>query len=141
MTTPTPIKRSIASLKLPRSVLAHIALARSIVTSMTNNASFPNPEPTLAAINTAISDLETAETAAKSRVHGAVAVRNDKRAALATLLEQLKAYIQKTADGNLENAGAIIQSAGIHTRKPVVRPKRVFEARPGTVSGAVKLMT
>jgi hypothetical protein len=140
MATIAPIKRSLASLKLPRPVPALIALAKTIVQSMTGNASFPSPDPTLAAVTAAITELETAETAAKARTHGAVAVRNDKRAALVTLLEQLKANIQKTADANVENAGAIIQSAGINVRKAPVHAKRVFAAKPGAVSGSVKVV-
>jgi len=139
MANTVKVKRSIASLKLPRAVPALIALARSMVTSMTNNASFPNPDPTLAAVTAATNELETAETAAKARTHGAVAARNDKRVALVTLLEQLKAYIQKTADADLEIATTVIQSAGIQVRKVPVHAARVFAAKPAAVSGSVIL--
>jgi len=141
MATPNRPPRALVSLKLPRPVPALIALAKSMVQAMTGNAAFPNPDPTLATVIQAITDLETAETAAKARTHGAVAIRNDKRAALVTLLEQLKAYIQKMADANPDNAAAVIQSAGVNVRKVAVHAKRVFGARPGTVSGTVKLVT
>ena len=141
MTTTTHVKRSLASLRLPRSVPALIVLGKSVVTSMTNNPAFPNPDPTLAAVSAAIADLETAETAARTRAHGAVAVRNDKRAALVTLLLQLKATIQKAADANVENAAALIQSAGIQVRKVPTLAARAFAATPGAVAGAVKLRT
>jgi hypothetical protein len=138
--TTIPVKRSLASLKLPRPVPALIALAKSIVQSMSNNPAFSTPDPTLATVSAAIADLEAAETAAKTRIQGAVAVRNEKRAALVTLLGQLKSYIQKTADANPETATSVIQSAGIKTRKPLVRAQRVFAATPGTVSGQAKLV-
>jgi hypothetical protein len=133
------VKRSVATLKLPRSVPALIALARSMVTSMTSNALFTTPDPTLAAVTAATNELETAQTAAKARTHGAVAARNDKRAVLVTLLEQLKAYIQKTADANLEIAPTVIQSAGIQVRKVPAHAARVFGAKPAAVSGSVIL--
>src|SRR5208337_3645198 len=38
------------------------------------------------------------------------------------------------------NGGSIIQSAGIAVRKTAVRPPRVFDAKPGVVTGSVKLV-
>ncbi len=55
------------------------------------------------------------------------------------MLEQLKAYIQKVADGNAETAASVIQSAGVSVRKAVLRQKQAFAAKPGAVSGVVKL--
>jgi hypothetical protein len=119
---------------------ALITYAESIVKAMTGNPAFPTPNPTLAAITTAIAELQAAETATVARTKGAIVVRNDKRVALVALLQQLKSYIQQTADANPENGGAIIRSAGIATRKTVVRAPRVFVAKPAGVTGAVKLV-
>jgi len=141
MTTAKTVHRTLASLKLPRPIPALIALAKSIVQSMTGNATFPTPEPPLATVTQAITDLETAQSAATARTHGAVAARNDKRTALVALLEQLRAYVQKIADANLDNAPAIIQSAGMNPRKVASRTKRVFAAKNGAVSGQVHLVT
>lgn len=80
---------------------------------MTGNPSFPTPAPALAAVKTATDDLQKAETAAQARTKGAVAVRNEKRTALVTLLRQLLAYV----------------------RKP-----HAFGAAPGAVSGSAKLV-
>jgi hypothetical protein len=74
-----------------------IKLAQAIVTAMTGNANFATPEPTLPSVATAINDLANAETATQARTRGAAATRNDKLATLVQLLEQLKAYVQKTA--------------------------------------------
>lgn len=140
MSTPKRPARSLVSLNLPKQVPALIAMAKGIVQAMTGNANFPSPEPALSAVNTAIADLETAETAAQARTRGAATTRNDKRAALATLLEQLKGHVQKIADADLEHGAAIIQSAGMGVKKHPVRAPRVFDAKPGTTSGSVKLM-
>jgi hypothetical protein len=140
-TTTKTIHRSFASLKLPNKVPALITYAQGIVKAMTGNTAFPTPTPTLAAVTEAINELQTAETAALARTKGAVAVRNEKRAALVTLLQQLRGYIQTTADGNPENSASVIQSAGVALKKTPVRAKRVFAAKFGPVSGSVHLVT
>ena len=131
--------RSLASLKLPTKVSALITYAQGIVKGMTNNASFPNPTPTLAQVTTAIDELQAAETAALTRAKGAAAIRNEKHTALVALLQQLRSYIQAAADANVENGASIIQSAGIQVRKVPVHAARVFAAKPAAVSGSVVL--
>ena len=140
MSTTKAIHRPIATLKLPKRVSAFITYAQSIVSAMTGNAAFSTPTPPLATVTTAIDDLLTAETAALSRVKGAVAVRNEKRAALATLLEQVKSYVQITADASVENATSIIESAHIGVKKTALRKPRAFDAVAGAVSGSAKLV-
>jgi len=140
MTTPKGINRAVVTLKLPRPVPALIKYGRAMVTAMTNNANFTNPEPALASVSAALDELQVAETATQARTRGAAATRNDKRATLVQLLEQVKGYIQKTADANMENGAAIIQSAGVSVKKPAARAPRTFEAKPGPVSGSVKLV-
>jgi hypothetical protein len=139
----SPIKvihRSVATLNLPRPTPALITYAQQIVTSMTNNASFPAPTPTLASVLTAINDLHNAEAAALARTKGAASARNDKRTVLVTLLQELKGYVQARADANMENGATIIQSAGLAVKKSPTRAPRVFAVKPGAVSGSAKLV-
>jgi hypothetical protein len=138
-TTTHRARHTIVALKLPLSVSALITYAKGMVTRMTANPSFPNPTPTIAAVSAAIDDLQVAETAALARTKGAVATRNDKRTALVLLLKQLRGYIQTTADASAENGAAIIESAGTAVRKTPTRLARAFAAKPGAVSGTVKL--
>jgi hypothetical protein len=151
-TSKTTIHRSLAVLDLPKRINVLITFADGVVKGMTGNASFPSPSPALAAVSAAITDLQTAETAALARTKGAVSTRNAKRAVLVTMLQSLRMYVQSVADGNAENAPAIIQGAGIAVKKTAVRPPRVFAAllrpvaarstrgrtrptaRPGTIS-------
>ncbi len=133
--------RSIVSLALPKTVPALISYAEQVVKAMTNNASFPTPSPTLAAISQAIDDLQAAEAAALSRTKGAVQARNDKRLALVKLLETLKTYIQNVADLNNETAATVIKSAGLAVRKTPTRKPHVFTVLEGGLSGSVKLST
>jgi len=141
--TSTTVKtnhRSLVSLKLPTSVPALIAYAQQIVKAMTGNAAFSTPVPALTAVTTATEDLQAAQTVARTRVQGAVITRNEKKTALVVLLEQLKDYVQTTADANIENAASIIASSGMGVRKAVLRGPRVFSARPGPVTGTARLL-
>jgi hypothetical protein len=133
------VTRSLVSLKLPKPVAQLIPYAAGIVTGMTNNPAFPNPVVPLATVNAAISALHTAEAAALTRAKGAVATRNEKRAALVSLLEQLRAYVQARADATPENGASIIESAGMAVRKVATHPARTFTAKAGAVSGSVTL--
>jgi hypothetical protein len=82
-------RRPTITLALPRNVPALISYAQGIVNRMTGNPSFPAPTLTLAAVATAVGDLQTAETAALARTKGAVAARNEKRTVLVGALQQL----------------------------------------------------
>lgn len=139
----TMIKKThipIAILKLPRANQPLITYARAIVTAMTGNPHFTTPLPALAVVTAAIDELQLAETAALTRAKGTAAVRNEKRAALLTLLRQLKGYVQTVADASSDTGTSIIESAAIAVKKTAVRKPRVFAAEPGLVSGSAKLV-
>jgi hypothetical protein len=138
-TTNTSIHRATVSLNLPAKVADFIAYATGIVHAMTNNPAFPTPVPALAALSAAVSELQAAETLALTKAMGAVAARNDKRAVVVSLLQQLRGYVQAIADATPENGATIIQSAGIAVRKVATRATRVFAAKPGPVSGSATL--
>jgi hypothetical protein len=139
MTTTKTDHRSIVVLKLPTRAQALVTYGQNIVTCMTGNASFPTPVPSLATVTAAITDLQNAEAATLARTKGSVLTRNEKRTALVAVLQQVKGYIQTTADANLENGASIIASAGVDVRKTVVHSPRVFGAKPGAVTGTAKV--
>ncbi|HEX8794398.1 MAG TPA: fibronectin type III domain-containing protein [Polyangiaceae bacterium] len=135
------VHRSVASLKLPGVVSLLITYVQGILKALTNNPTFPSPNPPLATIGSAVNDLQVAETAVvTTRAKGTVATRNEKRATLVAMLELLRAYVQSVADATPENAPSIIESAGLALRKTLVRAPRVFAAKAATVSGSVKLI-
>jgi hypothetical protein len=134
------IQKPVAILNLPAKVTDLISYAQGIEKALTGNATVPSPVPSVAAISGAIADLVAAETATQTRVKGAVATRNEKRAALLSLLRQLRGNVQAQADANPDNAGSIIESAGLAQKKPVARPARTFVARPAGVTGTAKLV-
>ena len=117
-----------------------ITYARAVVTAMTANPHFPAPVPALTAVTAATDDLQLAETAALTRAKGTIAIRNEKRAALVTLLRQLKGYVQTVVDANIETGTSIIESAAFAVKKTAVHKQRVFAAAPGLVSGSAKLV-
>ncbi len=140
LATPKGTHRSLATLKLPKAVPALITYAQGILKGITSNPNLPSPVPTAPEIAQALSDLQNGETAALTRVKGAVANRNEKRTTLVSLLQQLRGYVQVTADANPENGASIIESAGLAVRKSVTRAPRVFSVKPGSVSGEVKVI-
>jgi hypothetical protein len=140
-TTTKIVHQAIAILALPvAKTPALISYAQGIVKAMTNNPAFPTPTPTLAAVTTAIANLQSAELQAQARTKGAVTTRNEQRAALVTLLKQILAYIQATADANVENGASIIESAGVAVRKTPTHAARVFDAKAGAITGSAKLV-
>lgn len=132
--------RCLATLKMPKAVPAIVAHAEAIVGAMTDNPHFPSPVPALWLIKKALEDLQSAEAAVLTRAKGTAAIRNEKRTMVGSLLQQLRGYVQVTADSDIENGAAIIESAGMTVKKPAARPPRVFSARPGPVSGEVKVI-
>ena len=139
-TTTKTTSQPIVSLHLPTKATALISYANVVLQKMTNNPSFPSPTPTLAVIQTAVSAVQTAETAAGSRATGAATVLKEKRTALAALLKQLGSHIQATANASGAEAASVIQSAGVDVRKTPTRHARVFAAKPGAVSGVAVIV-
>jgi hypothetical protein len=135
------VPRTLAVLKLPEYAAPRLLVqARAIVQSMTGNAWFPAPLPSLKTVHAAIDALDAAQTATLARTAGTVAARDEKRLALVLLLQQLCSHVQATADATPESAATIIESAGMSVKAPRALPARVFAAKPGDVSGAVKLV-
>jgi hypothetical protein len=134
------VSRAIAVLKMSPRVKNLITFAQSVATSMTGNASFPSPIPTLASFEADIAALVTAETAALARAKGAAQDRNAKLAVVKGDLEKLKASVQGVADAaNPSDAAAIILSAGMSVRKVTLHAKADLAVKQGSSSGIVTL--
>jgi len=132
--------RSIAVLKLSHRIKNIITFAQSVASALTNNTSFPTPNPTLATFQADITALSNAETAVLARTKGAVQERNAKLATLKTDLENLKSYVQTVADmANPTNAASIVESAGMTVRKITLHDKPALAVKQGSVSGTVTL--
>jgi hypothetical protein len=80
-----------------------IARSRQIVAAMTNNASFPNPQPPLTDVTTAVDDLEetfASVQAAKSEVTTRVVTQDNADTKLVQTLTQLAGYVESVAGKN-----------------------------------------
>ena len=139
MKTPTT-PRSIVALAFPTRVVALIDLAKAIAQGLTGNQSFPQPDPSVAQLNTTIADLESAQLAVHAHAPGAVATRDQKRAALVAMLRRLKTYVQHVVDAAPpENATALIQSVAMGVKRASVHGKHAFSVKHGMVSGSVSI--
>ena len=139
MTASRTTFRPVSSLKLPRSVPQLVVVGRAIVHAMSGNPWFPEPDPTLDALQAAIVALAEAQVASLTRGRGTVAVRDGRRRELLVMLGELRAYVQKVANGSSENAASVIESAGLHVHRSTAYAKPRFQARQGALSGSVKL--
>ena len=127
-------------MKFPKPVPALIKWVGAFIASLTSNPLLPNAGPIVAALTTALSALDSAETATKSRTKGTVAARNAARANLIVQLHVAKAFVQQAANADPEKAVEIITSAGLMTRKPTTRRKAPFAVKQGPTTGTVQLV-
>ncbi len=133
--------RAIAVLKISPKVKSVITFAQSVATAMSDNTTFPSPNPPLATFQTDIAALVTAETAVVARTKGAADTRNAKLAVVKSHLESLKTYVQNVVDASSPaNAESIIGSAGMAIRKVTLHDKAELAVKQGSVSGTVTLM-
>lgn len=104
---------------------AHLVTdAETIVTSMTNNPSYPTPSPALASITTAVNDFSTAIANAANGGRDLTAIKNAKRAALGGLLRELASYVTVACKASL----ADLLSSGFPTQKANRTPVGVLPA-------------
>ena len=87
--------------------------ALSIIDAMTDNPNFPNPDPSLAEVNTAVTEYSSALAGARSKDKVQVELKNIKRAALITVLKNLAAYVNYTSKGDR----SIMASSGFDVSK------------------------
>ena len=98
--------------------------SQTIVTSMTANAAYPTPAPTLATVTAAIADFSTALSNAADGGVTLTAIKNAKRAVLAGILRHLASYVHVTCNGNM----AVLLSSGFPTQKPARTPAGILPA-------------
>jgi hypothetical protein len=90
-----------------------LAKGRLIIANMTGNASFPDPVPTLADLQTALDAFEDRVEAAAFGDRRAINSRNNGQRAFTAMLRQLGQYVAFVANGD----GEVIESSGFEVRK------------------------
>jgi hypothetical protein len=116
----TPVNRSerrvliftLAKLRFNRlSASDKVGLAAHVIGKMTNNPHFPNPTPSLAALDTAAQGLFQAQAALDGSKIKTVE-RDTAEAALDKLMSRMQSYVNMVADGDR----AIVLSSGMDVR-------------------------
>ena len=95
-------------MKNPRAIISFAKLsdselestALSIIDSMTNNANFPTPIPSIADVTAAVTEYSNALAAAKNRGKAEVELKKMKKDAMIEVLVSLSTYVTFTANGN-----------------------------------------
>ena len=112
--------------------------ARSYEDGITKNPTvFPNPDPSLATINTLIANLQATEVTAASRVKGAVQARNAAKKALELGMKAMAFYVEKTANANPDQAQTIAKLANMAIKSHSKRTKNDFTMVQGSNTGEV----
>ena len=84
-----------------------------VISSMTGNANFTTPDPSLADVTTALNDFKTAVDNALTRDSNAIAIKKEKRQALIDLLHLEIYYVLYKSRGNR----AVAESSGFSFAK------------------------
>lgn len=139
----TIVRRIKAVMNSPRGIPQFIAKAKNIVMMMMNNPNFPPPFPSdTPSLNTVSADilaLEDAESLALTKAKGTADARDVKKETVMRHLRALMRYVQGVADNDIENAEAIIFSAGFDVKRFTLPVKPALAALNGKVSGTILL--
>ncbi len=133
------VRRTTVALNLPRSVDKLIVRGTEIVAAVTASSWLPTPSPTMLAITTAISNLQTKQNLAKQRTIGAVADRDTAKTTLIDLLRNLRLHVQGVCNLNPTNAETIALSALMYIKKMPIRQKNKMKVKQLT-SGCCELI-
>jgi|HubBroStandDraft_6_1064221.scaffolds.fasta_scaffold370626_1 hypothetical protein len=130
--------RMLAVIKLPAKVSEFIEYVDLVITKMASSAYFTNPAPTptLASVQTANNTLKVAQVAARGGGVGTVAARDADHRVVTLLMQELRGFVQSTADANVAVAASVIESAGMFVRKSPTRTKVDFAVTEGAVTGS-----
>lgn len=101
-----------------------VNISFKVIGDMTNNPNFPNPNPAIADLKKAAEEYQLALYNAVGRDRTMVSIKNDKRAVLRTLLNQLVDYVTTVAKGDrtvlLSSGFPLTKAKGeVTTLKPI----------------------
>jgi hypothetical protein len=127
------------ALNRPEKVPDLMAFVDAIVQRMTGNSWFPDPDPPLAVVASAIAELREAQVLTDLRARGTASARDAKLEPLLGLLDRLKAYVERVANDNPEHAAEIIESAAMSVKKSSAYVPPPFSVQQGPTSGSALL--
>lgn len=92
-----------------------VIITRSGISGVGNNTNiFATPVPALTVLTTGCDDFVTAIEDANNGGPAQTAIKNSKRGALVTLMQQFSSYVTITANGDM----AVLKLSGLPTQKP-----------------------
>jgi hypothetical protein len=110
--------------------------ARTLVSNIAaNSATFTNPNPSLAVLNTAMNNLDTAIIEAEDGSRTKTALRQDYEDELMKQLHILAAYVGEVANGDVQ----VIHLAGMEEKKKPASISSDFKVEQGDHTGSVKI--
>ena len=118
-----------------------IKLGNRIVQNMKGNANFPNPTPAQAVVETACQDFQSALNLAGRRDRTLSSAKNDKKAALVGVLDNLAKYVTTVANGDktiLLSSGFDVTGVKGGQALPSIAALEVVVDQPGTATTRVK---
>ncbi len=92
------MKKNVAKYKKRQADISIIC--QRIIDNMENNPVFPNPPAALAELKKELPELRTALANAEGRDKQMVSIKNDKKAIVLALLQELAAYVTVTCNGD-----------------------------------------
>jgi hypothetical protein len=92
------VKIGMSGLSIPQK----IERSRSIISSMTGNANYPTPNPTLAVVKTTIDAMDAAFQEASHRDSVKIQLRDLRLKEMEAVMNQLAAYVQNASEGDAE---------------------------------------
>jgi hypothetical protein len=124
-------------LGLPKKNKDLITCAKAIIDGLTNNASFPAPNPSVAVLTLDVTALDNAETATRGGSTVATTQRNALKAQVIQDLKHERDYVQGVAEKLTTNVAAVVETSGFRLKKPGSRTKQLLSVKYGGVSGSV----
>jgi hypothetical protein len=117
-----------------------LAVMQAIQAAMAAHAStFVAPPVDLNTFKSQNDALAVQQQAARARVPGAAALRDEALRVVAASAELLRAYVEQLCNASPEQGITIAQSASMHITARAVRPKVPLRARQGAQPGVVIL--
>ena len=104
-------------------------------------ALFPDPSPSISAVEDQIVLLDDAEVLAATRARGSASARNVERNRLMGMLETQMTYVQNIADesSTWDQAVATIEAAGLEVSLVATHDKQILTVKQGPEPGSVLL--
>jgi hypothetical protein len=128
----------IVVLKAPRGRLAFVEYAKHILSCIeTHPAEFPAPNPPIVAFRADVEALDASQTNTLTRARGAASARDVALDTVKSDLTLQRAYVQRCADLDPENAESLAHLAGMTVRIVTLRSLPDLRLVQGDTSGVI----